>query len=144
MKNCLSRACSVFRTRRGSEISRVSVITKIITKITARESKKRAMQHSPTVLQRSLWPGGCFSSIKNPARKKSIAGCGRNRGSKIQFWVDLAFTEICRMLVGGNNAIIYPNLVETHGKLGLAPRVNLVALEITLHRILQSGRTRDK
>ena len=94
------------------------------TKVTARESKKRQMQHFPTVLERSVWPGGCFSSIKNPARKKSIAGCGRNRGSKFQFSV--AFTEICRMLVGENTAIINLNLLETHGKLGLAPRVNLV------------------
>ena len=73
--HCISRACSVFRACRGSENFHVSVTPKI----TARESKKRAMQHSPTVLPRSLWPGGCFSSIKNPARKNSNAGCGRNR-----------------------------------------------------------------
>ena len=30
------------------------------------------------------------------------------------------------MLVGENDAIINLNLLETHGKLGLAPRVNLV------------------
>ena len=35
------------------------------------------------------------------------------------------------MLVEGNDAIINLNLLETHGKLGLAPRVNLVALGVS-------------
>ena len=38
----------------------------------------------------------------------------------------VAFTERSRMLVVKNSAIINLNLLETHGKLGLAPRVNLV------------------
>ena len=45
-----SRLCRIFQTRHGSEIVCVSVITKIITKVAARGSKKRLIRASLEVL----------------------------------------------------------------------------------------------